>query len=419
MSSDAQAAQRVVITGIGVTHALGLNISTFWENLLAGQSGLGPVTYFETEEYTCKVASQLLDFDATAYLDPKVARRNDPYTHYAVASAKEAIKDAKIDLATTDPDRLGVFVGSGIGGMNTIEEQLLACYNKGPRKVSPFMIPSLITNMAGGIIAIELKARGPNLCTVSACSTSAHAMGEAFHTLKRGEADIILAGGSEAAITRSGFAGFCSAKAMSTHFNDTPEKASRPFDKDRDGFVMGEGAGILVLETLESAQKRGARIYCEMVGYATTNDAHHITMPDPEGKGLGNAMRLAVQYAGLEPSDVDYINAHGTSTPYNDKFETLAIKSVFGEHAREMMVSSTKSMTGHLLGAAGAVEAATCAKSIETGWVAPTINYDTPDPDCDLDYVPNEKRQAKVEVALNNSLGFGGHNVSLVFRRFA
>jgi 3-oxoacyl-[acyl-carrier-protein] synthase II len=302
--------------------------------------------------------------------------------------------------------------------METIEKQSFTLFERGPRKVSPFMIPALIANMASGVVAIEINARGPNFGVVSACATGSHSIGESAQMIRHGRADVMIAGGSEAAITRLGYAGFCSMKAMSTGFNDTPEKASRPFDLNRDGFVMGEGAGILVLESEESAKARGARIYCELVGYAATCDAHHITMPDPEGKGLAEALRGALSDAGLETTDVDYINAHGTSTKYNDKFETLAVKNVFGDFAPNLLMSSTKSMTGHLLGAAGGIEAAACCKAIETGKIPPTINYDDPDPDCDLNCVPNKAIDAKVDVALSNNLGFGGHNTSIAFRRY-
>jgi 3-oxoacyl-[acyl-carrier-protein] synthase II len=348
-------------------------------------------------------------------MDPKEARRNDRYTHFGFVAAKQAVKDSGLDMAREDGDRVGVIIGSGIGGMWTYESQLKVLAERGPRKVSPFTIPSLIGNMCSGLVAIELGARGPNFGIVSACATGTHALGEAAHAIRRGEVDVMVAGGSEAAITPFAYASFCSMKAMSTR-NDAPEQACRPFDQGRDGFIMGEGAGVVVLESLEHARARGAKIYCELAGYAATCDAFHITQPDPEGKGLSMAMKRALASAELAPASIDYINAHGTSTPYNDKFETLAIKQVFGDHARKLAVSSTKSMTGHLLGAAGGIESVICAKTIETGRIAPTINLVEPDPDCDLDYVPNVAREANVRAVLSNNLGFGGQNAAAVFR---
>jgi 3-oxoacyl-[acyl-carrier-protein] synthase II len=348
-------------------------------------------------------------------MDPKEARRNDRYTHFGFVAAKQAVADAGLDMAKEDPDRVGVIVGSGIGGMYTYESQLKVLAERGPRKVSPFTIPSLIGNMCSGLVAIELGARGPNFGVVSACATGTHALGEAAHTIRRGDADVMVAGGSEAAITPFAFASFCSMKAMSTR-NESPETACRPFDRGRDGFIMGEGAGVLVLESLEHAQARGARIYCELAGYAATCDAFHITQPDPEGKGLSMAMKRALASAAVTPDQIDYINAHGTSTPYNDKFETLAIKKVFGDHAPKVPVSSTKSMTGHLLGAAGGIESVICVKTIQSQVIAPTVNLVDPDPECDLDYVPNVARAAKVRTVLSNNLGFGGQNASVVFR---
>lgn len=408
---------RVVVTGIGTVASLGVGVDAFWENILAGKSGIDAVTSFDTTDYPSKVGSEVKDFNVADFMDPKEARRNDRYTHFAVASSKLALQDANVDPTKVNADRFGVLVGSGIGGMETIQTQSRRLYEMGPRKVSPFMIPSLIANIASGVVAIELGARGPNYGIVSACSTATHTIGESFRILRDGEADIMIAGGSEAAITELGYAGFCSMKAMSTSYNDNPSTASRPFDKGRDGFVMGEGAGVLVLETLEHAQARGARIYCEVDGYAATCDAYHITSPDPEGKALGAAINKVIDDAGLKPEDVDYINAHGTSTPYNDKFETGAIKRALGEHAYKTMISSTKSMTGHLLGAAGGIESAICAKAIFEGKVPPTINYTDPDPDCDLDYIPNTMREADVNVALCNNSGFGGHNATLLFRK--
>tara|TARA_B100001057_G_scaffold33569_2_gene30478 strand:- start:219 stop:1475 length:1257 start_codon:yes stop_codon:yes gene_type:complete len=410
--------KRVVVTGIGTVTNYGDGVESFWENLLAGQSGIDAVKSFDTTDYPSKIGSECLHFDPNLYMDPKEARRNDRYTQLAVAASRLALKDASLeDTSKLDADRFGVLIGSGIGGMLTIQTQSRRLYEGGPRKVSPFMIPSLIANIASGVVAIEVGARGPNYGIVSACASGTHSIGESFHMLRDGESDVMLAGGSEAAITELGYAGFCSMKAMSTSYNDTPTTASRPFDKGRDGFVMGEGSGVLVMETLEHAQARGATIYCEIAGYSATCDAHHITSPDPEGKALGAAICSVVNEADIQPDQVSYINAHGTSTQYNDKFETGAIKKALGEAACNLAVSSTKGMTGHLLGAAGGIESAICALSIRDGKIPPTINYNDPDPDCDLDYVPNEMREADVNVAICNNLGFGGHNATLLFRK--
>lgn len=413
-----QKRNRVVITGIGPIASVGVGVDAFWNGLLSGTSGIDTVSSFDITDYPSKVGSEVKDFQISDYMDPKEARRNDRYTHFAVAASKLAMQDGGLEIGTPDPERFGVLVGSGIGGMQTIQEQSFRLFEKGPRKVSPFMIPSLIANIASGVVGIETGARGPNYGIVSACATGTHTIGESFRILRDGEADVMLAGGSEAAITELGYAGFCSMKAMSTQYNDAPQTASRPFDKGRDGFVMGEGAGVLLLETLEHAHARGARIYCEISGYAASCDAFHITSPDPEGKALSTAIKKVIKEAGMEASDVDYINAHGTSTPYNDKFETNAIKIALGEHASNIMVSSTKSMTGHLLGAAGGIESAVCVKTIFDGKVAPTINYTDPDPDCDLDYVPNTMREADVKVAICNNSGFGGQNATLLFKQF-
>ncbi len=413
-----QTRRKVVVTGIGVVTALGQTVDEFWASLLAGRSGISRVTGFDTTDYPCQVGGEIRDFDPAKYMDPKEARRNDRYTQLAVAAAKLAVQDSGLDPTTVDRERAGVIIGSGIGGMSTFEAQARNLIEKGPRKVSPFFIPAMISNMASGIVAIENNFAGPCFTVVSACATSTHSLGEALRTIQYGDADVMLAGGAEASVTPLSFAGFCSMKAMSTSFNDTPEKSSRPFDVNRDGFVMGEGGCIFVLESEEHAKARGARIYAEFAGYAATADAFHITQPDPDARGLSSAMRRAIADAGVEPGDINYINAHGTSTPYNDKFETLAIKKIFGDNAKNVPVSSTKSMTGHLLGAAGAVEAAVCVKAIQTGEIPPTINYETPDPECDLDYVPNVKRSATVDVALSNNLGFGGQNASLVFKRY-
>ena len=410
--------QRVVITGIGTVTSYGDGIEALWDNLLAGKSGIDSVKSFDTADYPSKVGSECLHFDAAQYMDPKEARRNDRYTQFAVAASRLALKDAGIeDTSTLEADRFGVLIGSGIGGMITIQTQSRKLYEGGPRRVSPFMIPSLIAKIASGVVAIEVGARGPNFGIVSACASGTHSIGEAFHMLRDGESDIMLAGGSEAAITELGYAGFCSMKAMSTSYNDDPTTASRPFEKGRDGFIMGEGSGVLVMETLQHAKARGAEIICEIAGYSATCDAYHITSPDPEGKALGAAMLNVVNEAGITPQDVSYINAHGTSTPYNDKFETSAIKKAYGDQAYKVAISSTKGMTGHLLGAAGGIESAVCALSIRDGKIPPTINYNEPDPDCDLDYVPNEMREAEVNVAICNNLGFGGHNATLLYKK--
>ena len=410
--------QRIVITGLGVISPFGDGIAPFWDAISNGKNGIGHVTLFDATELNCRVAAECRDFDATKYMDPKEAKRSDRYTHFAVAAAKLAIQDANLKEGGVDPERFGVLIGSGVGGMDTIEKQSRAFIERGPRRVSPFMIPNLLANMSSGVVAIEVGAKGVNFSVVSACATGTHAIGEALLHLQMGREDIILAGGSEAAVTPLSFAGFCAMKAMATNFNDEPQRASRPFDADRCGFVMGEGAGVIVLERYEHAVARGAKIYCELSGYGATCDAYHITSPDIEGRGLAQCLSRTMEDAGVAPEQVDYINAHGTSTPYNDKFETAAIRKVFGAAADKLMVSSTKSMTGHMLGAAGAIEAAVCAKTIETGIVPPTINYEHPDPECDLDYVPNVARKADVNVAISTNLGFGGHNGALLFRKF-
>jgi 3-oxoacyl-[acyl-carrier-protein] synthase II len=407
--------RRVVITGLGVVTSIGHDVPSFWASLVAGRIGIDRITLFDPSSFACQIGAEVRDWDVTAHMDPKEARRNDRYTHFGFVAAKQAVADSGLDMSREDPDRVGVIVGSGIGGMHTYETQLQVLHDRGPRKVSPFTIPSLIGNMCSGLVAIELGARGPNFGMVSACATGTHSLGEAAHAIRRGDADVMVAGGSEAAVTPFAYASFCSMKAMSTR-NDEPRRASRPFDRNRDGFIMGEGAGVLVLESLEHARARGARVYCELAGYAATCDAFHITQPDPDGKGLSMAMRRAMASAEVAPGDVDYINAHGTSTPYNDKFETLAIKREFGEAARRVAISSTKSMTGHLLGAAGGIESVACVKTIENGIIAPTMNLDDPDPDCDLDYVPNAARQARVRTVLSNNLGFGGQNAAVIFR---
>jgi 3-oxoacyl-[acyl-carrier-protein] synthase II len=409
--------RRVVVTGIGCLSALGPDTASFWDSLMKGRSGISRLTRFDPTDFPSKVGAEIKEFDPGKYMDPKEAKRNDRYTQYAVAASRMAVEDAKLDVNKIDSEKFGVIIGSGIGGMETIEAQSRVLFERGPSRVSPFTIPSLIANIASGVVAIEFKAKSVNFGVVSACASGSHSLGEAMRHIRDGHADVMLSGGSEAAITRLGYAGFCNMKAMSSDFNDTPEKASRPFDKLRDGFVMGEGAAVLVIESLEHAQARGARIYCELAGYGATCDAYHITGQDQEGKGLALCLNRALDDAGVTKEQVHYINAHGTSTPINDRCESLAIKRTFGEQAYKIAISSTKSMTGHLLGAAGGVEAAVCALSIFHNKVPPTINYENPDPDCDLDYVPNKAREMKVDVAISNNLGFGGHNASLVFNR--
>ena len=409
--------ERIVITGIGVISPFGDGVAPFWDALIHGKNGIGKVSLFDASELNCQVAAECKNFDATKYMDPKEVKRSDRYTHFAVAAAKLAMQDAGLNESNLIPERFGVLIGSGVGGMDTIETQARAFIERGPRRVSPFMIPNLLANMSSGVVAIALGAKGVNFSVVSACATGTHAIGEALLHLQAGREDVILAGGSEAAVTPLAFAGFCAMKAMATNFNDEPQRASRPFDADRCGFVMGEGAGVIALERYDHAVARGAHIYCEISGYGATCDAYHITSPDIEGRGLSQCLARTLEDGNLNPEDVDYINAHGTSTPYNDKFETAAIHKVFGGHAKKLMVSSTKSMTGHMLGAAGAIEAAVCAKTIETGIVPPTINYEHPDPDCDLDYVPNIARESDVKVAISTNLGFGGHNGALLFKK--
>ncbi len=410
-------ARRVVITGMGVVSPCGSSLGEFWSAIKQGQTGTGPVTRFDTNGFSSKVAAEIKNFDAEKYIEARELRRTDRFVCYAMGAAVDAVNHSGMDLDTVDKTRVGVLMGSGIGGIETIERQKEMLDNKGPRRISPFLIPMLIINMASGIISIRYGFRGPNTSVVTACATGNHAIGDAMRIIKRNEADVMIAGGSEAALTALGYGGFCSLKAMSTR-NDEPEKASRPFDKNRDGFVMGEGAGALILEELEYAKKRGATIYAEVVGYGMSGDAYHVTMPEPEGLGAQAAMQQALDDAQLNKEDVDYINAHGTSTPYNDKTETHAIKSVFGDYAKKMAVSSTKSMTGHLLGAAGAVEAVVCVKALYHSVVPPTINYETPDPECDLDYVPNESREQNIHTVLTNAFGFGGHNAVLVLKKF-
>jgi 3-oxoacyl-[acyl-carrier-protein] synthase II len=408
--------RRVAITGVGVVSPIGIGKDRFWSALMEGRSGVRRIASFDAAAYECRIAAECHDFDATAYLDRKEVRRNDRFVHLAVAASRMALEDTQFAITPTNRDRVGVLIGSGIGGAHTWEEQHSVLLERGPSRVSPFFAPMMIINMASGIVSMQVGARGPNFSVVSACATGGHAIGEAARIIQQGQADAMICGGSEAAITPLSLAGFCNMKALSVR-NDEPARASRPFDLERDGFVMGEGAGVVLLEAWEHAERRGARIYAELAGYGMSADAFHITMPDPEGDGAVLAMQMALEDAGIEPAQVGYINAHGTSTPYNDKFETLAIKRVFGTWAPRVPVSSTKSMTAHLLGAAGGVELIACALAIERRMLPPTINYEFPDPDCDLDYVPNLPRAAAIDVAMSNAFGFGGHNAILVARR--
>ncbi len=409
--------RRVVITGVGAVTPIGNTADAFWAALVEGTSGIGPITRFDATGFATRIAGEIKGFEPLKYIDKKDDRKLDPFLKYAIACAVMAVEDADLDLERIDRTRFGVLVGSGIGGITTLLDTHDVLNTKGPDRVSPFFIPMLIINMASGLISMRFGAKGPNSSVVTACATGNHAIGDAMKIIQRGDADIMIAGGAEAIIIPLTIAGFCQMKAMSTR-NDEPTKASRPFDADRDGFVCGEGGGLVIVESLEHAIRRDARIYAELIGYGMTGDAHHMTAPDPEGDGAARAMAAALRDAGIPASAVDYINAHGTSTPYNDKFETLAIKRVFGAHASKLAVSSTKSMTGHLLGAAGGVEAIATVFTIHHGVLPPTINYETPDPDCDLDYVPNRARKSDVEVALSNAFGFGGTNATLTFRKY-
>lgn len=408
--------RRVVVTGIGAVTPLGNDAETLWENIVANKSGVDYITRVNKDDFPVKVAAELKEFDPKEYIDRKEVRRMDLFTQYAVVASKMAVEDAGLVIDENNADRVGVWIGCGIGGMDTYEEQMRRFIDKGYRRVSPFFVPMLIPDMAAGQVSIQLGAKGINSCTVTACASGANSIGDAFKAVQRGDVDYIVTGGTEAPITNMAFAGFSAMKALS--FNEDPQTASRPFDKNRDGFVMGEGSGIVVLETLESALERGAPIYAEIVGYGATGDAYHITAPAEDGEGAARAMQMALDDAGLAGDAVDYINAHGTSTDLNDKYETQAIKSIFGEHAYKLAVSSTKSMTGHLLGAAGGVEAVLSVKAIQDGIIPATINYETPDPECDLDYVPNEARKQAVDVVMSNSFGFGGHNASLIFKKY-
>jgi 3-oxoacyl-[acyl-carrier-protein] synthase II len=418
MSINNDRRRRVVVTGMGAVTPIGLNVQELWSNALGGKSGAGPITSFDVTQYDTKIACEVKGFDPLNFIDRKSVNRMDLFTQYAMASAEMGVKDSALNLEQENKERIGVIFGSGIGGMWTWHRQMQLMYESGgPHRISPFFVPMMIADIAAGHISMRYQAKGPNYATTSACATSSHAIADAFILIQRGNADVMFTGGSEAAISPMGVGGFNAMKALSTR-NDAPEKASRPFDQQRDGFVMGEGAGMIVLEELRHAQKRGARIYGEIIGIGLTADAYHITAPAPGGEGAIRSMRICLEDAGLKPDDVDYINAHGTSTPYNDKSETQAIKSVFGEQAYKLHVSSTKSMTGHLLGAAGAVEAIFTLLALLHDEMPPTINYEFPDPDCDLNYVPNKSIRKTVNVALSNTFGFGGHNASLLFKKF-
>jgi 3-oxoacyl-[acyl-carrier-protein] synthase II len=411
--------RRVVVTGLGAITPNGNNPGDFFKNISDGKSGIGTLTRFDPSRVPSKIGGEVKGFDPVQFgIEKRDVKKMDYFVQFAVAASLQAAADAKLDMSTEDKTRVGVLIGSGIGGLPVLVEQHARMIEKGPDRVSPFLIPMMIINMASGMTSIYLGAKGPNTATVSACASGAHAIGEAMRWIQKGDADVVIAGGTEACITELGYAGFCNMHALCMDFNDQPAKGSRPFDKNRCGFVMGEGAGIVVLESLEHAQSRGARIYAEALGYGMTSDAYHMTTPAENGEGAARSMDLALRDAKLRPEQVGYINAHGTSTPYNDKFETMAIKTVFKEHSKKVPISSTKSTTGHLLGAAGGIEYIACIMAIQEGVLPPTINLENPDPECDLDYVPNQKRKAPVQVCLSNSLGFGGHNVSLIVQKF-
>ncbi len=410
--------RRVVITGMGVVSPVGNDLETFWRNLRNGVSGIDLISAFDPSAYDCRIAGEVRNFDPKNFFkNSKDARRTDRYSHLAMAAAKMALADSGVDLEKVNRQRFGSLISSGIGGLKTLEDQISNLLTKGPSRVSPFTIPMLISNMASGLVSMEYGLQGPNFCIVTACATSNNAIGESWRIIKFGDADIFLAGGAEASIVPIGLAGFASMKALSTR-NDEPQRASRPFDRDRDGFVMGEGAGVLVVEELEHAKARGAKIYCELTGYGLSADAHHMTAPPPNGEGAVRAMKMALDHAGVTPEQVDYVNAHATSTGLGDVCETRAIKAVFGDYAYKVSISATKSMTGHLLGGAGAIETAACVMAIRDSVIPPTINLENPDPECDLDYTPNVAREKKIRVALNNSFGFGGHNATLVTTEF-
>ncbi|MHC1746161.1 MAG: beta-ketoacyl-ACP synthase II [Negativicutes bacterium] len=409
--------KRVVVTGLGAITPIGMGKQEFWQALLEGKSGVARITRFDPTDYTTQIAGEVKNFDATQYIDKKEAKRMDRFTQFAIAAAKMALEDSGLDLTTENLQRIGTVVGTGIGGIDTLNDQYKVLFDKGPNRISPFFVPMMIANMAAGQVSINMGLQGPCSCVITACATGTNSIGDAFKIIQRGDADVMFAGGTEAAVSPAAMAGFCSMKALSTR-NDEPEKASRPFDKGRDGFVMGEGAGIVVLESLEHAVARGAAIYAEISGYGTNADAYHITAPAPEGVQAAKCMELAVKDAGIQTTDVDYINAHGTSTPLNDKNETLAIKALFGDHAAKLAISSIKSMTGHLLGASGGIEFIATVLTVANDMIPPTINYETPDPELDLDYVPNTARKQAVNVALSNSFGFGGHNATLLVKKF-
>ena len=409
--------ERVVVTGIGLVTPLGTNKKSTWKNLISGESGIDYIGAFDAEGFESCIAGEVTDFDPAETLGRRQARRMDRFSQFACVASLEALEDAGIEMGDEDPDRVAVLVGSGVGGIITISEQLEVLNDRGPKRVNPFLIPMMLGDLASGQVSMMIGAKGPNFSVVSACATGTDSIGEAAEMIRRGRADIAIAGGTEAAICPIGVSGFNACKALSTR-NDDPQGASRPFDAGRDGFVLGEGAGVIVIESIEHAEKRGAGVYCELVGYGATSDAHHVTQPHPEGEGAAEAMKIAMQQSGMEPEEVAYINAHGTSTPLNDKFETIAVKKAFGEHAYDICISSTKSMTGHLLGAAGGIEAAFSVLTISESVVPPTINLENPDPDCDLDYVPNLAKRGRVSTAMSNSLGFGGHNASLLFKEF-
>ncbi len=410
--------RRVVVTGLGAIGSLGRNAHELYDNIIEGKCGIGPITHFDASDFTCRIAAEVANFDPLpAFPNAKEVRRTDRYSQFGIYAGHQALLDSGLDLEKENLDEIGVFIGSGIGGLYTTEEQHKVLLERGPDRLSPFMIPALILNMASGLFSMYNNLRGPNMATCSACATATHAIGEAWRTIKMGDAAVMFAGGTEATIVKMGIGGFCAMRAMSTR-NDEPHRSSRPFDIGRDGFVMGEGAGVIVLEELEHAKARDARIYCELLGYGNTADAHHMTSPAPEGKGAARCMNMALKHAELNLDQIDYINAHGTSTPAGDVCETQAIKAVFGDHAKKLAVSSTKGATGHMLGAAGAVETVLCAKTMEKGIIPPTINLDDPDPECDLDYVPHTAREQKIDTFVNNSFGFGGHNATVIGRRF-
>jgi 3-oxoacyl-[acyl-carrier-protein] synthase II len=410
--------RRVVVTGVGLVSPLAIGTEANWEALCAGRSGIGPITHFDAAEFNSRIAGEVKAFDPLQFVNKKDVKKMDVFIQYAIAASQFAMDDAGVSVTEDIATRVGVFIASGIGGFGTIEREHKAFIEGGPRRISPFFIPASIINLAAGQVSIRFSAKGPNSATCTACSASAHAIGDAFEIIRRNDADVMIAGGSEAAITPMGVGGFAAMRALSTR-NADPLHASRPFDRERDGFIMGEGAGVIILEELEFARRRRAPIYAELVGYGMSADAFHITAPSEDGDGGMRVMEKALKHAGVQPSQVDYVNAHGTSTPFNDKLETLAIKRLFGDHARKLAISSTKSMTGHLLGAAGGLEAGITVLAIKHQMIPPTINYEFPDPECDLDYVPNQKREAKIEYALSNSFGFGGTNGALLFRRYA